>query len=592
MTTAAEKSPALVAAEKAQDAINDCIKTGRSFRLEAGAGAGKTWSLVEALKALIKLRGPNLLRDKQQIACITYTNVAAEEILSRIDRHQAVVVSTIHAFCWSTMSRFQPRLRSMVPSLKGWEDRLKEANVTDIGQRGVEYELGYPSISDDRVSLGHNDIITLMERFLDEPKFRDLFVARYPILFIDEYQDTHAAFASAIAKNFLGQKRSPLVGFFGDHWQQIYEHGIGEIKHADVTVIDKGSNFRSVPAVVRFLNLLRPELPQEVEDPDAKGSVTVYHTNEWPGARRTEGQWKDDLPAPEAHQYLQKLMKRLRADGWKLTTEDSKILMLTNTLLAKEQNYSSFQDVFRYSDSYLKKENAFIKFLVETLEPACEAYELKRYGEMFAVLGGRTPLITSYAEKLQWAAHLTVLRKLRAECTIGEVLDHLVKTSHPRLPEKLAAALDELKTYQEARAERAAEKLPEEEKNSRLEEVAQLRGVRYAELQALRAYIDDKTPFSTKHGVKGQEFDNVLVVFGRGWNMYNFNQMIEWYQKIPAEKLDTFKRNRNLFYVCCSRAKKGLALLFTQKLSPAAISQLEAWLGKGGVVSLGPDPMK
>lgn len=68
--------------------------------------------------------------------------------------------------------------------------------------------------------------------------------------------------------------------------------------------------------------------------------------------------------------------------------------------------------------------------------------------------------------------------------------------------------------------------------------------------------------------MKGAEFENVLVVCGRGWNQYNWNQMLEWSNTaVPDEKIDTFERNRNLFYVACSRPKKRLAILFTQQLS-------------------------
>lgn len=44
------KNPALEAAQQAQTKINEALDAGRSFRLEAGAGAGKTYSLVTAIK--------------------------------------------------------------------------------------------------------------------------------------------------------------------------------------------------------------------------------------------------------------------------------------------------------------------------------------------------------------------------------------------------------------------------------------------------------------------------------------------------------------------------------------------------------------
>ena len=60
-----------------------------------------------------------------------------------------------------------------------------------------------------------------------------------------------------------------------------------------------------------------------------------------------------------------------------------------------------------------------------------------------------------------------------------------------------------------------------------LEELEKLRGIAYSEVKALRRYLDGHSPFETKHGVKGAEFENVLVVVGRGWNQYNFGEMLE-----------------------------------------------------------------
>ena len=82
--------------------------------------------------------------------------------------------------------------------------------------------------------------------------------------------------------------------------------------------------------------------------------------------------------------------------------------------------------------------------------------------------------------------------------------------------------------------------------------------------------------------LKGAEFENVLVVVGRGWNQYNFNEMLELTQepeKIPENKQAAFERNRNLFYATCSRPMKRLAILFTQELSDNAMKTVGAWFG-------------
>jgi hypothetical protein len=122
---------------------------------------------------------------------------------------------------------------------------------------------------------------------LKHAKFRTLFASRYPIILIDEYQDTNAVWVEAIKAHFLGQAGSPLFGFFRDHWQKIYEEGCGEIVHPALTVIGKQAIFRSVQTIVDCFNRMRPELTQFSEDPNSTGDIRVFHINNWRATRRT-----------------------------------------------------------------------------------------------------------------------------------------------------------------------------------------------------------------------------------------------------------------------------------------------------------------
>ena len=83
-------SPAEQASLRALETMYRCLDERRSFRLEAGAGAGKTYSLVKALQYLIDRDKRELMRRHQQIACITFTNVARDEIIARTDRSPSV----------------------------------------------------------------------------------------------------------------------------------------------------------------------------------------------------------------------------------------------------------------------------------------------------------------------------------------------------------------------------------------------------------------------------------------------------------------------------------------------------------------------
>ena len=244
---------------------------------------------------------------------------------------------------------------------------------------------------------------------------------------------------------------------------------------------------------------------------------------------------------------------------------------MTNNLIATEQKFKNLADCFKYSEDYLKKNDKYIEFFVETVESTALAFQQRMYGELLQIKKKSRSYLTSQADKTAWNENLARLMRLRDTFTIGDVLDLLITTNMPRVPAKVA---DSEVRYQTLSA-RDQESL-EPDELSFVEKIRRLRAVRYSEVINLAEYINDKTPFSTKHGVKGAQFDNVLVVCGRGWSHYNWDQMLEWMEDgVPKGKDDTFERNRNLFYVSCSRAKHNLTLLFTQGLSDKSLATLD-----------------
>ncbi len=574
-------SPAEEASEKALNEVFSAINNAKSFRLEAGAGAGKTYSLIEALKFLIQEKAPDLIINEQQIACITYTNVAKEEIRDRTDNHPVIFADTIHTFCWGFLQGFQAKLREMVSDLGGrWAERIEEAGGI-ITQR-VVYDLGYPSIDDKIITLHHDDIVVLMAKLLQYKKFQELLKNKYPIILIDEYQDTDAQLAQSIVDYLIDNDSGVLVGLFGDHWQKIYgSKACGLIQSAagKITEIEKNANFRSDKNIVECLNRMRPDLPQAESDPESLGSISVFHSNRWQGKRRTGGHWAGDLPETDAREYLKAVKEKMQLEGWDFTSENTKVLMLTNNILASEQGYKALADCFKNTDDYLKKNNAYIRYFLDVVEPMVVAFNQRQYGKVFQVVNQKFPHLSKQKDKKSWGDDLSRLSELRGNGTIGDVLDLLSESKRPRLSNKVEISENRYRQLLEV-----DEDDMEELDKIAFSKLSKLRAVRYDELVKLGEYIDEQTPFSTKHGVKGAQFDNVLVVCGRGWNHYNWNQMLEWFDDGPPEnKQDKFERNRNLFYVACSRSKYNLTLLFTQELSDEALSVIDHIFGNGNV---------
>lgn len=228
-----------------------------------------------------------------------------------------------------------------------------------------------------------------MVALMSHSKFRRILAARFPVIFIDEYQDTDADFAESLIQHFVETANGPLTRLRG-HWQKIYRTGAGLIDHANLQLIGKEANFRSVPDVVNILNRIRPDLPQQVSDPMAVGFAKVFHSNRFIGQRRTGGHWGGDLPAADAHRYLSALRGMLANNGWDFSPKNTKILMLTHNVLAAEQHYSQILDVFEFNDSLLKKEDPHIAFTADIVEPACAAFTAGKYGEMFSVIGKKS----------------------------------------------------------------------------------------------------------------------------------------------------------------------------------------------------------
>ncbi|WP_216641270.1 hypothetical protein [Aeromonas sobria] len=96
-----------------------------------------------------------------------------------------------------------------------------------------------------------------------------------------------------------------------------------------------------------------------------------------------------------------------------------------------------------------------------------------------------------------------------------------------------------------------------------------------SQLLAYHTYISERSPFWTQQGIKGAEFDRVIVVLDDAESRH-FQFSYEKYlglqepsdtdqTHIDAGEETTMDRTRRLFYVSCTRALKDLAVvLFTE----------------------------
>ena len=97
------------------ETLEKCILSTprKSFFLFAGAGSGKTYSLVLLLKKIHNSIGKDLLLQGKNVAVITFTNAATDEIINRLDYSPIFHISTIHSFVWDVIKYYQADIKRL-----------------------------------------------------------------------------------------------------------------------------------------------------------------------------------------------------------------------------------------------------------------------------------------------------------------------------------------------------------------------------------------------------------------------------------------------------------------------------------------------
>lgn len=107
-----------------------------------------------------------------------------------------------------------------------------------------------------------------------------------------------------------------------------------------------------------------------------------------------------------------------------------------------------------------------------------------------------------------------------------------------------------------------------------------VRSIPYEVFQNLYRYNQKVSPYSTQHGVKGAEYEDVLIVLDNGgWNNYNFKYLF------TDNGTDTvLSKTKKIFYVGCSRAMNNLAVYYFNP-DRQIIDKAKEWFGGQNVIN-------
>lgn len=594
----------------------DCITATppQSFIVTAGAGSGKTTSLIKALERLIEQHGQSMLMKRQRVACITYTDVAANEIREDVAAENLVHVSTIHSFYWTIASTFQADIKAWV--LKSLQEHLDKLVNTVFGTKAqqktkdknkkdqVRYEkyleaasktpsFRYGVASDyENGVLGHEDILKLCNYLLQhKPLFRRVVALNFPFVFIDESQDTFPEVVESFRMVESQMRDRFCLGFFGDPMQKIYLRGAGKIEIEEGwKAITKPENFRCAQSILRVANAIRKEgdglqqvrglhepvdgVPQPVE-----GSARIFV-----------------LPSTGDRQAALNQLRAWNAtangdENW-LTPENAvKILVIVHRIAAKRLGwagiYSALNDKAPTSFKQglldgtcwpVRQLLGFVVPLVQAVDRADEFAAMNILREHCPRLQRSNAIGASVSQVLKEvrSATLALQGMIRdPAATLGTVVAHLRDTQLLALDPRMERALGlEAGVEEEAAVDAGADGGEEGADSSPAADssVAKLLQCPTAELLPYALYVAEGSPFATQHGVKGAQFDKVLVVMDEeesDYNLYDYEKVLSEKQASADDRRafetgndNTWSRTLRLLYVCCTRAKRDLALAF------------------------------
>lgn len=285
------------------------------FKVSAGPGAGKTYWLVNHIKNV--LHNSDKLFRTRKIACITYTNIAVETILKRLGTSsEQVEVSTIHSFLYKNvvkpyasfvaeefglnvaeMDGHDNVVLSNYSFLNDWKDITGQKRIRDdktvikaftnlkwkfdnnelkirtdypfrVGNYPIKNDsyLEYKKMMWEKGLLHHDDVLFFSFQIINKfPFVINILNAKFPYVFLDEFQDSNPIQVEIFKKLGLGESK---IGVIGDIAQSIYEFQGADYKQfqdfsfQDMKEYILNENRRSSNEIIDALNSVRQDISQ------------------------------------------------------------------------------------------------------------------------------------------------------------------------------------------------------------------------------------------------------------------------------------------------------------------------------------------
>lgn len=567
--------------------LANCVAkdTRNSFFLFAGAGSGKTYSLVQLLKKINQDYGNSLVHEQRKVAVITYTNAATDEIKSRIDYSPLFHISTIHSFLWDVIQPYQEEIKklylsyldkdisSLSTKLETTKNKATKSYLKNVEKlaklkelknaKGKISQFVYNPNGDNLKSnsLNHSDVIKIGNDMIIRNKLlRRILSQQFPFMLIDESQDTNKNLVDAF---FLIQHDFPkdfTLGFIGDLKQRIYLDGkedMGRSIPENWAKPVKQMNYRCDRRIIKLANKIAEGIDKSSQVPRAgayEGFVHLFLA--------------DNLSdKPSIEKQVCSLMQNITSDkDWEFASNNVKVLTLEHRMAASRLGFEHFHDIMsnvhKYQMSYLQGTMPEMSIFSNYLFPLLKGINENKWQEILELLKATSPLLeaipdTDYVVRLhELQQKIKQLQKYDAvTATARQYVEFLKDSNLFPISEIIDEALEADEDVEDGvvKAWKNAMELPLEE------------FILYDD------YVNDRTMYATHQGVKGLEFPRVMLIIddnGARGTLFNYERLFEVkpmsdrdVKNMAEGKETSIDRTLRLLYVTCTRAKHSLAIL-------------------------------
>lgn len=398
-----------------------------------------------------------------------------------------------------------------------------------------------------------------------EPTMQDILTAKFPIMLIDESQDTKKELVDALLIVCEKYEKNFSVGMFGDTMQKIYTDGKENLAGCipgDWIKPKKVMNHRSAKRIVYLANSIRSMIDGQKQCPRSDAADGIVRLFIAPVTADKE----------KVEKRVTEIMAKDTGDEKWTDSSEYKSLILEHHMAAKRFGfshlYTPLNDSGKFDTSLRDGSITELSILAKVVSPLVLAYQNNDDFEVAKIIRSNSPLLNkdTFEENL----NNQVLLLQNAEQAVDSLME-LWKD------ENIPSCIEVLKSIKDTGLLKLGNRIDDilseqsEDEDIKITALRNALSVSFDELERYYSYVTDGTRFATHQGVKGLEYPRVMVVMddaqARGF-LFSYEKLFGAKAKTDTDiknehegKDTSLTRTARLFYVACTRAKESLAVV-------------------------------